>query len=176
MTKAKWKPGDRVQIVEREVNRDDRQAGTYFGHLAGLTGTVTNYFAADEVAVKIDAVAFSNVLAGTHKEAVKRMRAKFLDSLGEEQKRRLSKEDKQFDANHVVLVHSEDLVKGPPAPKPVTKVEEEEEEDDDLEEFDPTSVRQDVLYDDAEVPEDARRTTLAQIEAREQEELERRKN
>lgn len=173
MTKANWKPGDRVQIVEREVNRDDRQAGTYFGHLAGLTGTVTNYFAADEVAVKIDEDAFSNVLAGTHKEAVKRMRAKFLDSLGEEQKRRLSKEDKQFNANHVVLVHSEDLVKGPPAPKAVTKVEEEEE---DLEEFDPTSVKQDVLYDDADVPEDARRTTLAQIEAREQEELERRKN
>lgn len=174
MTKANWKPGDRVRIVEREVNRDDRQAGTYFGHLAGLTGTVASYYAADEVAVKIDEDAFSNVLAGTHKEAVKRMRAKFLDSLGEEQKRRLSKEDKQFNANHVVLVHSEDLVKGPPAPKPITKVEEEEEED--LEEFDPTSVRQDVLYDDAEVPEDARRTTLAQIEAREQEELERRKN
>jgi hypothetical protein len=173
MTKANWKPGDRVQNVEREVNRDDRQAGTYFGHLAGLTGTVASYYAADEIAVKIDEDAFSNVLAGTHKEAVKRMRAKFLDSLGEEQKRRLSKEDKQFNANHVVLVHSEDLVKGPPAPKAVAKVEEEEE---DLEEFDPTSVRQDVLYDDADVPEDARRTTLAQIEAREQEELERRKN
>ncbi len=173
MTKPQWKPGDRVQIVEREVNRDDRQAGTYFGHLAGLTGTVASYYAADEVAVKIDETTFSNVLAGTHKEAVKRMRAKFLDSLGEEQKRRLSKEDKQFSANHVVLVHSEDLIEGPPAPKAVPAVEEEEE---DLEEFDPTSVRQDVLYDDAEVPEDARRTTLAQIEAREQEELERRKN
>jgi hypothetical protein len=173
MTKAKWKPGDRVQIVEREVNRDDRQAGTYFGHLAGLTGTVANFYAADEVAVKIDEGAFSNVLAGTHKEAVKRMRAKFLDSLGEEQKRRLSKEEKQFNANHIVLVHSEDLVKGPPAPKQVAVVIDE---DEDLEEFDPTNVKQDVLYDDADVPEDVRRTTLAQIEAREQEELDRRKN
>jgi len=173
MTKAKWKPGDRVQIVEREVNREDRQSAIYFTHLGGLTGTVTNYFGIDEVAVKIDADAFTNTLAETHKEAVKRMRAKFLDSLGEEQKRRLAKEEKQFNANHVVLVHADDLVKGPPAQKVVVIAEDEEE---DLENFDPTSVRQDVLYDDADIAEENRRTTLADIEAREQAELERRKN
>ena len=173
MTKAKWKPGDRVQIVEREVNREDRQTALYFNHMAGLTGTVTNYYGVDEVAVKIDSDSFTNTIESTHKEAVKRMRAKFLDSLGEEQKRRLSKEEKQFDANHVVLVHSDDLVKGPPAPKVSVKAEEEEE---DLEEFDPTSVRQDVLYDDAEIPDEGRRATLAEIEARKQAEFERRKN
>ena len=52
----------------------------------------------------------------------------------------------------------------------------EDEEEENLDEFDPTSVRQDVLYDDAEVPEDGRRTTIAELEAREQAELERRKN
>ena len=108
MTKAKWKPGDRVQIVEREVNREDRQSGLYFNHMAGLTGTVTNYYGIDEVAVKVDSESFTNTIQDTHKEAVKRMRAKFLDSLGEEQKKRLTKEERQFDANHVVLVHSDD--------------------------------------------------------------------
>src|SRR5688500_3039621 len=174
MTKEKWKAGDRVQIVEREVNREDRQSALYFGHMAGLTGTVTSYYGIDEVAVKLDPDTFSNVLAETHKEAVKRMRAKFLDSLGEEQKKRLTKEDKQFSANNVVLVHSDDLIKRPPAPKTVAKADDDEEED--LEDFDPTSVRQDVLYDDAEIAEENRRTTLADIEAKEQAELERRKN
>jgi hypothetical protein len=174
MTKAKWKPGDRVRIVEREVNREDRQSALYFGHMAGLTGTVTSYYGVDEVAVKVDPDAFTSVLETTHKEAVKRMRAKFLDSLGEEQKKRLSKEEKQFSANQVVLVHSDDLEKGPPAQKAAAAVEEDDEEE--METFDPTSVKQDVLYDDAEIAEDLRRTTLADIEAREQAELERRKN
>lgn len=173
MSKPKWKAGDRVQIVDREVNREDRQSALYFSHMSGLTGTVTSYYGIDEVAIKVDTDSFTSVLGDTHKEAVKRMRAKFLDSLGEEQKKRLSKEEKQFSANHVLLVHSDDLVKGPPAAKAVAPVEDDEE---DLEEFDPTSVRQDVLYDDADISDDARRTTLAEIEAREQEELERRKN
>jgi hypothetical protein len=174
MTKAKWKAGDRVQIVKREVNREDRQSALYFDHMAGLTGTVANYYGVDEVAVMIDDSTFTDVITATHKEAVKRMRAKFLDSLGEEQKRRLTKEEKQFSANHVLLVHADDLVKGPPAPKVSKPVEEDEEED--LESFDPTNVKQDVLYDDAEIPGDERRTTLADIEAREQAEFERRKN
>lgn len=173
MTKPKWAAGDRVKIVEREVNREDRQSFLYFSHMAGLTGTVQNYYGIDEVAVKIDGESFTDTIDVTHKEAVKRMRAKFLDSLGEEQKRRLSKEERRFDAHHILLVHSEDLVKGPPAPKPAKLADDEEE---DLDAFDPTSVRQDVLYDDAEIPEISPRKTLAEIEAEEQAELERRKN
>ncbi|MEO7454275.1 MAG: hypothetical protein ABIV13_05885 [Fimbriimonadales bacterium] len=174
MTKEKWKPGDRVRVVTREVNREDRQTALYFHHMAGLTGTVTSYYGIDEVAVKVDPDAFTSVLETTHKEAVKRMRAKFLDSLGEEQKRRLTKEEKQFSANQVILVHADDLENGPAPVKIAAVVEEDDEEE--LDTFDPTSVRQDVLYDDAEVPQDNRRTTVADIDAREQAELERRKN
>ena len=174
MSKPKWKAGDRVKIVERDVNREDRQSSLYFSHMAGLAGTVTQYYDIDEVAVMIDADAYTDVLGGTHKEAVKRMRAKFLDSLGEEQKKRMSKEEKQFTANHVMLVHSDDLVPGPPAPKASVVIEEDDEEE--IESFDPTNVRQDVLYDDAEIPEDTRRLTLKEIEEREQAEIERRKN
>jgi len=173
MPKTKWKPGDRVKIVERAVNREDRQSFLYFQHMAGLAGTVQNYYGEDEVAVKIDPDSFTDTIAATHKEAVKRMRAKFLDSLGEEQKRRLSKEERRFDAHHVLLIHADDLVKGPPASKVVVADDEEEE---DLEAFDPTSVRQDALYDDPEVPDGGRRLTLDELEAQEQAEFERRKN
>ena len=174
MSKPKWKAGDRVQIVEREVNREDRQSSLYFSHMAGLTGTVTQYYGVDEVAVRIDTDSYTDTLGNTHKEAVKRMRAKFLDSLGEEQRKRLTKEEKQFNANHVMLVHADDLVKGPAESKSAKIVDEEDE--DELDNFDPTSVRQDVLYDDAEIPEDARRLTLQELEEREQAEIDRRKN
>lgn len=173
MPKTKWKPGDRVKIVEREVNREDRQSFLYFQHMAGLTGTVQNYYGEDEVSVRIDPDSFSETITTTHKEAVKRMRAKFLDSLGEEQKKRLTKEERRFDANYVLLVHADDLVKGPAATKPSVAADEDEE---DLETFDPTSVRQDVLYDDAEVPEYGRRVTADDLDAQEQAELDRRKN
>jgi hypothetical protein len=173
MAKPKWKAGDRVRIQSREATKEDAQTSLYFGHMKGLTGTVQNYYDVDQVAVKIDPEAFTNTLETIHTEAVKRMRAKFLDSLGEEQKRRLSKEERRFDANHVVLVHADDLEKGPAQVR--QKIEDEDEEDD-LDNFDPTSVRQDALYDDAEIPMEPRRKTIEELEAEEQAEFERRKN
>jgi hypothetical protein len=170
-----WKPGDRVKVVDREVTKEDRATSTYYHHLANLTGTVTQFYNKDEVAVRIDPEAFTPIIAEAHKEAVKRMRAKFIDGLSEEQRRKLTKGEKQFSANYVLLLHSDDLAKGPPAPKPVKVAEEEEEED--LTDFDPTSVVQAALYDDPEVATtEAQRRTLAEIEADEAEELKRRMN
>jgi hypothetical protein len=164
---TKWKPGDRVQVVDREPTRDDRRTNSYFRHFSGLTGTITSVYNVDEVAVKIDPEAFSDVLASAHKAAVTRMRAKFLDSLGEEQKRKLSKDERRFDANYVLLLQSDDLKKAPPAPKKVAVHVEE-----DLESFEPTSVAEDAVYDDPAVT--STRKTLAEIEAAEQAELDRR--
>lgn len=164
---TKWKAGDRVQVVDREPTRDDRRTNSYFRHFSGLTGTITSVYNVDEVAVRIDPESFSDTLATAHKAAVTRMRAKFLDSLGEEQKKKLSKEERRFDANYVLLLHSDDLKKGPPAPKKVVADEEE-----DLESFDPTSLTDDAVYDDPNVP--FARKTLAEIEAAEQAELDRR--
>lgn len=172
---AKWKPGDRVKVVERKATKEDMQTNSYYSHFANLTGTVTNFYNKDEVAVKIDSETFPPTLAEVHKEAVKRMRAKFLDSLSEEQRRKLSKEERSFEANYVLLLHSDDLIKGPPAPKP-QKPKAQDEDGEDLEDFDPTSIKQGVLYDDAEIPSGADRKTLAQIEAQEEAELKRRRN
>ena len=171
-----WKAGDRVKIVERAATKEDKSTSSYFTYLGGLTGTVQSFYNKDEVAVCIDRDSFSPMVANTHKVAVKRMRAKFLDSLSDEQRRKLSREERQFDANYVVLVHSEDLTKGPPAPKPVAKSDEEEEED--LDSFDPTSVKQGVLYDDPNVPSvpDTKRRSLKDIEAEEELELKKRRN
>lgn len=165
-----------MKIVTRQVTKEDRATNSYFTHMAGLAGTITHFYNKDEVAVSVDPEAFTPTLQALHKEGVKRMRLKLLENLSEEQKRKLTKEEKQFDANYVLIVHSDDLEKGPPAPKPAAKPKDEDEEED-LENFDPTSIKQGVLYDDPEVAGASfPRRTLAEIEAEEQAELERRKN
>lgn len=141
----KWKPGDRVRIVERKVTQEDRTEQTYYDHLARLTGTVQNTYSNGEVAVVIDPDSFSGLMSDVHKTAIKRMRTKFIDSLSEEQKGKLTKEEKQFNANFVVLVRDKDLEKGPAAPKKQLQLLPEDDTDDD---FDMTSVKEDVIYDD----------------------------
>ena len=167
----KWKTGDRVRIKEREVKAEDRESNAYFAHFADLDGTVQAVYGKDEVAVRIDPECFGPLLTGVHKEAVRRMRAKFLDGLSEEQKRKLSREEKRFAANYVVLMKSDDLVKGrkPPerVPLPLTDAE------DDAETYDGTSVVEEAVYDDPSVRDEAPRRSLSDLDAAEQEELRR---
>ncbi|MCH8273693.1 MAG: hypothetical protein IH851_02780 [Armatimonadetes bacterium] len=168
----KWKSGDRVRIKEREVKPDDRESNTYFAHFADLDGTVQAVYGKDEVAVRIDPECFRPLLAGVHKEAVRRMRAKFLDGLSEEQKRKLTREEKRFAANYVVLVKSEDLVKGREPPKSVPVPERDDE--DDAETYDGTSVVEEAVYDDPSIRDEAPRKSLSDLDAAEEEELRRR--
>lgn len=165
----KWKAGDRVKIAKRPLREDDHLNGLYYEHMAGLPGTVTNVYG-DEIAVKIDPQAFDSLLFDVHTGAVKRMRAKFRDSLSDEQWRKLTPEEKRFDANYVLLVSAKDLEKGPPAPKPQKKKAEDDED------YDGTSVVQGALYDDASIPEIPRRKTTKDIAKAEEDELKRRRN
>jgi hypothetical protein len=108
---ATWKEGDRVRVVSRKVTDDDRKKGQYFEHMAGLTGTIANIYAKDEIAVRIDIDSLSAVTQKVHKEATKRMREKFLGAISEEQKKQLTAEELNFDANYVLLLQAGDLEK-----------------------------------------------------------------
>lgn len=167
-----WKPGDRVKVISRKQTEADRETNQYFPHMAHLTGTVAQVFSKDEVAVRVDEDAMPKLLADVHTEAVRRMRAKFIESLGEEQRRKLSKEERQFSANFVLLLRSADLEKGPKAPPKA----QPSLLDDDEEEYDGTSVRTDVPYDDASVPDQPKRKTKKELAAAEAAELKKRRN
>lgn len=108
---ANWKEGDRVRVVSRPVTDEDRKANRYYDHMGGLLGTVQNVYAEDEIAIRVDPATMSTVTANVHKTAVDRMRTKFLESVGEEQKKSLTPEELNFDANYVLLVRSADLEK-----------------------------------------------------------------
>lgn len=169
MAKLKVKAGDRVKIVQRQVKKEDRESFAYFSHLAGLTGTVQNVYSDDEIAVQIDPGAFPPLLQEIHAEAVRRMQAKFLDSLSEEQRTKLSEEEKKFHANFVVLVSSKDLEKGPKNPPKVETKKGKEPED-----YDGTSVRHDLVYDDESIPDNPTRKSRAELDAAEEEEFRKR--
>jgi len=140
--------------------------------MGGLTGTVRSVFSETEIAVVVDVDAMSDVMIEAHKDAVKRMRAKFLGSLSEEQKRNLSPEEKRFSSNYVVLVRAADLEKGPPKRETGAVVVE----DEDVEEFEGESIAQGVLYDDPEIAEEAARLSPEDLDRAEEEELRRRQS
>lgn len=108
---AKWKEGDKVRIIDREVTLDDRKSNRYFDHMQGLEGTVQNVYGPEEVAVKVDLTKLTPTPTAVHKEAVKRMREKFLGSISEEQKGKLTPEELNFSAHYMLLVRADDLEK-----------------------------------------------------------------
>lgn len=82
-----------------------------YDYMLDLKGTVENYYGANEIAVKIDVDSLPPVAGRVHSEATKRMREKFLDSVGEEQKKLLTREELEFVPNYVILVRETDLEK-----------------------------------------------------------------
>ena len=77
--------------------------------MSGLIGVVQSVYSEKEVAVKVEPNSMSTVTADVHQIATDRMRAKFVGSVSEEQKKVLTKEEMNFDVNYVLLVQSSDL-------------------------------------------------------------------
>jgi hypothetical protein len=106
---ATWKDGDRVRVIRRAVTEEDRRKSRYFEHMAGLTGVVQQAYEEDEIAVRVDPSSMTEVTADVVKTATQRMRDKFVAGVSEEQRKQLTKEELEFDANYVLLVRSADL-------------------------------------------------------------------
>ena len=106
---SKWKEGQRVRVVTREVTPDDRKNNSYYEHMQGLVGEVQGVFSADEIAVLIESPTMTPVARDVQKEATKRMREKFIASLSEDAKGKLSQEELDFQAHYVLLVRGADL-------------------------------------------------------------------
>lgn len=106
----KWKEGDHVRVIAREVTEEDRKKNRYFEHMAGVSGTVENVYSDAEIAVKVDTASMSKITLDVHTKATQRMKDKFLEGLPQEQRRNLTEEELDFRAQYVLLVQSDDLV------------------------------------------------------------------
>jgi len=105
-----WKEGDRVRIVNRPVTKEDREKHRYFAHMADLTGTVTNVYGNDEIAVKVDENVLPKVSGEVHKTATVRIQNKFAENSTEEQRKALTSEQLKLPVNFVFLVQASDLL------------------------------------------------------------------
>ena len=108
---ARFKEGDRVRVTSRPASVEDSAVTHYYDHMGGLTGVVENYYSDQEIAVKVDLETLPDVARRVHKVATKRMRAKFEDSIGSEQKSQLTNEELRFTPHYMLLVRKQDLEK-----------------------------------------------------------------
>lgn len=106
---SKWKEGDRVRVKTRPVTEEDRKKNRYFEHMAGLTGVVTNVYSDNQVALRVDIDSTTPITREVLGAATKRMRDGFLNDISEAQKKLLTKEEMEFEANYVVLTQAGDL-------------------------------------------------------------------
>jgi len=155
---AVLKEGDRVRIASRTPTEDDAKAGTYYGHYAGLTGTIQKVYGKGEVSVEVEHDSLSKDLRKRHEDVRDQMKTKWIEGLSEEGRSKLTEREKDFNLRYVVLVALSDLEKAGSRPvKEATKAA-------------PTPVVQSSTPS-TPPPESAQRKTLAELEAAEEQEL-----
>jgi len=98
-----------VRVVSRPVTEEDRKKNRYFEHMAGLSGSIQTIYNSEEIAIRIDPEALTDVTKQVQNDAVIRMREKFIGSVGEEQRKQLTPEELNFDSHYVLLVRDVDL-------------------------------------------------------------------
>lgn len=106
---ANFKEGDRVQIVSREQTNSDMKERAYYPYMGGLKGTVYRLYSDGRAAVQIDLDCLPEVVRTRHAEAQERMKNRWIESLSEEARSRLTPEEREFHLNYVLLVRVEDL-------------------------------------------------------------------
>ncbi len=106
---ANLKAGDAVRIADREATAQDAKTGLFYGHYRGLPGTVQKVYKGDEVAVELELDSLPEDVWKRHMHVRDQMREKWLASLADDVRRKLTPEQKQFDLRYTVLVSPKDL-------------------------------------------------------------------
>ncbi len=106
---AALKAGDRVQVVTRPVTSEDEKTQLYYEYFGGLIGTVERIYDDESVCVSIDLESLTDQMRERHLEMQENERKRWLDSLSDEMRNRLTAEQKQFKMNYNILVSKKDL-------------------------------------------------------------------
>ncbi len=105
---ATFNQGDTVVVATRDQTNADIKSGLYFGHYAGLTGSILKVYG-EEASVLVDRESLPGDVLVRHQDGETAMRRKWLDSLSEEGRGRLGEREKNFSLNYAVLVSVGDL-------------------------------------------------------------------
>ena len=113
----KFKEGEYVKIVDREVTPTDVKSGNYYPYFRGLAGVVDKIYDT-EVCLKVDLDTLPEKILKRHMEIQESMKRKWLNGLSGEARTRLTPEEKQFNLSYTILVQAVDLEKSKPGDKP----------------------------------------------------------
>ncbi|GIV10662.1 MAG: hypothetical protein KatS3mg020_0153 [Fimbriimonadales bacterium] len=105
----KFKEGDRVQVLAREAQGKEAQEGRYAPHLANATGSILKIYNQQEIAVELDLDSLPEAIRERHAEQQTRMHERWLNSLSEEARNRLTDDEKTFRLRYVALLNEDDL-------------------------------------------------------------------
>jgi len=114
----KFKEGDFVKIIDREILPIDTKNGTYYPFYRGLVGVVDRVYDDKEVCINVDTNSLPADVLKRHTEIQDAIKKKWLNNLSNEARNRLSAEDKQFTLAYTLLVQINDLEKAQPSDKP----------------------------------------------------------
>ncbi len=105
------KEGDLVTFADREANAEDAKSQLFYDFYRGLTGKVSKVYPTDEVAVEVDQDSLPAEVSQRHREMQEAEMKKWLDSLSDEGRNRLTDKEKDFKLRYSLLVGAKDLKK-----------------------------------------------------------------
>jgi hypothetical protein len=116
----RFKEGDYVKIVTREVTTADIKSGMFYSFFCGLAGTVDRIYN-KEICIKLDLDTLPEDMQKRHLSVQESIRRKWLNNLSGETRNRLTPEERRLELSYTILVQSTDLEKAKPgAVKPAS--------------------------------------------------------
>jgi hypothetical protein len=109
---ASVKVGDRVRIADREASLTDAKSGLFYAYFRNLTGVIERVYDDDTVCIDVNIESLPPEVAERHQEMQTAARDKWIMGLSQEQRGRLSEQDKQFKMSYKVVVASVDVSPG----------------------------------------------------------------
>ena len=109
----RFKEGDYVRIVDREVTPADTKGGMYYPYFRGLAGVVDKIYD-KEICVRVDTESLPEGILKRHLDVQESIKKKWLNGLSGEARTRLTPEEKAFQLSYTILVQETDLEKTKP--------------------------------------------------------------
>ena len=101
--------GDYVQVADREPVSADAKTGLFYPHYRGVTGTLAKVYDDGTAAVTVSPESLPAEIRTRHHAGSEAQRLKWLDSLSDEARNRLSAAEKKFSLRYTILVATSDL-------------------------------------------------------------------
>lgn len=115
---VKLNVGQAVRLADHEpVTGPDAKPVPFYDYYRNLTGTVAKVFDDGTVSVTIDRASLPGDIRRRHEDCEQKDRDKWLDKLSDEERNRLTAQQKQFSYRYTVLVGADDVLPAGSAPQ-----------------------------------------------------------